>query len=49
MYLKKTTKYGNRIDTRKYHTFKCPGKTAAGPREENRLRKRLQKQMSVGL
>jgi len=26
MYLKKTTKYGNRIDTRKYHTFKCPGK-----------------------
>ena len=26
MYMKKTTKYGNRIEIRKYHTFRCPGK-----------------------
>lgn len=30
MYWKKTWKYGNRVDVKKYNTFRCPGKGGAG-------------------
>lgn len=36
MYMKRTIKYGNRIEVRKYHTFRCPGKgeRARGERKQ---------------
>lgn len=44
MYMKKTTRYGNRIEVRKYHTFRCPG---SGERKRDKRMKPTREQMEA--
>ena len=46
MYMKRTIKYGNRIEVRKYHTFRCPGK---GERARGERKQPTKEQMAAAL